>query len=249
MLLSLFLLFSFNNIFAQESVSPAEQTAQEQNKNNNLFLFKITTKEAALFIKGEYDRSNLYYGEISITGAVEFNNLINIKGGFAIGKSALCAESNAFLNSRYAPFNFNYLTPLGFSVSYIYNGLPDFKTHIHSIIPAISYNTWRFGLSLGVNLRFSSFFAEEPEFESIFSFHSYFNFISADKLIIGAGFGNFSDFHAKNIGAYSLKLNVDILINRNWSVLNVIELMQSGGDGLTTTFYGLSWKGGAKFSW
>ncbi|MCL2801413.1 MAG: hypothetical protein FWD28_06625 [Treponema sp.] len=212
----------------------------------NIFSLEITERDLEAYIRGEYNRSSNYYGEISIVGALELQNHFKIRGGFAYGKNMHNTDINSFINTKYSPFSG---IPLGFSVSYIYNSFPEYSTHTHSLLPLISFNGERAGITAGVNFRFTSFFYESPILETILSLHTYFNFIITDTLRIGMGFGNISDFMAKNLSAYSVSFYVSILFFENWSLINEVEFMQSGGDGLSTTFYGFSWRGGVKFSW
>jgi hypothetical protein len=211
----------------------------------NIHALDVTARDAEAYITAESNRSH-YYADISLTCAIELENMFRLKGGIALGAVPDTAAIGSFINAEYLPFSG---IPLSFSASYIYNGLPGYKAHTHSILPFVSYNTWRAGISLGSNFRFTSFFGENAQFESIFSFSGYFNFINNDSLLLGIGFGNFSDFMAKNIGAYSLSLFADIRLDDRWSIINNMELMQSGGDGFSTTFYGFAWRAGVRFSW
>jgi hypothetical protein len=209
----------------------------------------ITEKEVEAYLTGEYSRGFIYNGNISAAGGIELNNILKFRGGFSIGKNSGITDLDTFISVRYSPFSGLYLLPLNFSLSYIYNGLPEYKANTNSILPFISYNTPRAGISIGSNLRFTSFFGETAQFESILSFRAYFNFINDEMLRVGITAGNFNEFYAKNMGAYSLSLNAVIRLNDNWSIINEFEVMQSGGDGFTTTFYGFGWHGGARYTW
>jgi len=206
----------------------------------------VTEKKIEAYLRGEYNRTYCQYGEISSVGAIELDNRYTLRGGISSGMTAFYKDINTFINTGYSPF---LKLPLNFSVSYIYNGLPEFKAHTHSIMPVVSYNARRAGVSIGSNFRLTSFFGESAIFESILSFYCHFNFINNNALNIGVGCGNFDDFHAKNMGAYSLNLYAAIRPNSCWSIINEIELMQSGGDGLATTFYGFACRAGVKYTW
>jgi len=202
-------------------------------------------------ILGEYTLGHYNYAELSFTGLISLNNLFSFRAGAAYGKSSINRDINTFLKAGFTPFvNFSkYISPLCFSFSYIYNSFLDFDVKTHSIFPVISYNAKRFGTSLGMNFRLSSFFDEKPQFEPVFSFSIYCVFVDNDKFNMGIIIGNFNDFHARNLNAIWLNMSAVIRFNKTWSMLNEIELMQSGIDGLTTTFYGISYKGGVRFSW
>jgi len=206
----------------------------------------ITEKEVETYLGVGYSRGFYQYGEVSAIGAVELYDRYKLRGGILFEKTSVNYDINTFINAGCSPF---LKLPLSFSLAYIYNGLPEYEAHTHSIMPIVSFNAKRAGISLAANFRLSSFFGEPAIFESILSLYAYFNFINTDKLNIGVGGGNFSDFSARNIGAYSLNLYAAIHIDGKWSIINKIELMQSGGDGLTTTFYKLAYRAGVKFLW
>jgi len=206
----------------------------------------LNGKEIEARLTGEYNRSFNYIVSMSVIGGFELNNMFKFRGGVSAGKTADSADINAFLNGRYYPFA---KIPFSFSLAYIYNGLPEYESHAHSVFPFISYNTKRAGISIGPNFRFSSFFGETAQFESIISSCVYINFINNDAFRVGVSVGNFNEFYAKNMGAYSLSVNAIIRLDYNWYLLNEFELMQSGGDGFTTNFYGFCWRGGARFAW
>jgi len=206
----------------------------------------LTGKEVEAFLTVEHNRSFNYNIGLSAAGGIELNSVCKLRSGVSIGKDLDSANVNAFLGGGYSPFS---KLPIIFSLSYIYNGLPDYESHAHSILPFISYNTKRAGISLGSNFRLTSFFGEKAQFEPILSSRVYFNFINSETLRIGVSAGNFNEFYAKNMMAYSLNLNTLIRFNDNWHIINEFELMQSGGDGFSTTFYGFCWRGGARFTW
>jgi len=207
---------------------------------------EITEKDVSGFYSGVYTRSNDFVNEVSAIGSFELEEKYLFRGGLALGRSLSSNDINTFLNVNYSPFE---NIPLAFAVSYIYNGLPKFKTHANSIIPFVSYNAERAGILLGCNFRFTRFFQESAQFESVISFYGYFNIINNETLCIGIGGGNFRDFHAENFGAYSLNFYGKVQIDDNWQVISDVELKQSGGDGLSTTLYGITFCTGVKYSW
>jgi len=210
------------------------------------FALELTEKEVEATTKGEYNRSSSYNSDIALIGSIGLNNQYRLRGGIAFGGDSESIDFNSFICANYSQF---LNIPLSFSLSYMYNGMPTYETHSHTILPFVSYNAYRAGASIGLSFRFTSFFGEKAIFEPILSLYSYFNFINSDTLLLGIGYGNFNDFYAKNMAAFSLRLFSTVYLNNNWSIINEIELMQSGIDGLTSTFYGIVWRGGAKFSW
>ncbi|MCL2244724.1 MAG: hypothetical protein FWC03_09710 [Treponema sp.] len=207
---------------------------------------EITGKEIEVYYKNEYNRSFSYYGELSAAGCLELNNSFTVKSGFSAGFAQGITDIKIFTNTGIEPFE---IIPLKFSLAWNYNGLPEYEAHTHTIQPVISYNTDRAGIAAGVSLRFSSFYGESALFESILSFSVYYNFINNESLRIGISCANFNDFSAGNMGSYSLAVNSEVNINSNWSIINDIELMQSGSVGLSSNFYGIAWRTGAKLTW
>jgi hypothetical protein len=207
---------------------------------------ELTEKEIEARLIGEYNRGFEYNAGMSAAGGIELNKIFKFRSGVSVKKSEELSDLNIFLSGKYSPFS---KVPVSFSLLYIYNNLYEYETSIHSILPFISFNAKRAGVSIGLNSRFTSFFEEQAQFESILSSSIYFNFVNKETLLIGVSLGNFDEFYARNIGSYSLNINTVIRINNNWSIINEFELMQSGGDGLLSTFYGFGWRGGARFTW
>jgi hypothetical protein len=212
----------------------------------NIHANEIPDKAIEAYLRAEYNRGFNYYGDISLIGAFELKNMYAFRAGISYGSIDNNTDIKTFTCARVSPFS---NTPFEFSIFWIYNGLPEYEIHTHTIMPVFSYNGNRAGISAGYNFRFTSFFGEQAILESVISYSVYFNFINNETLRLGIGGGNFSDFSAKNIGAYSIKLYSAIQIDKNFMIINDIELMQSGGDGLSATFYGFAWRGGVKYSW
>jgi len=205
-------------------------------------------KEVEIYLRGEYNRSFGGCGDLSVIGNIKPLDLFILRGGLSVGSlSSGIDDIKAFTSAHVAPFS--RIPPLRFSVFYIYNGLLYYDVHTQSIIPVVSYAISRAGVSYGPCFRFTSFFGEPSQYELINSFSAYINIISNDKRRLEAAVGNFSDFCAKNMGAYSLKFDYSVFLAGNWTVINEIELLQSGSDALTANFYGMAWRGGARYSW
>jgi len=213
---------------------------------HSVYGIELTEKEIEARLTEEYNRGFEFNTGMSVIGGIELNKICKFRSGISFKKSEELSDLNIFLSGKYSPFS---KVPVSFSLLYIFNNLYEYETSIHSILPYISYNAKRAGVSLGLNSRFTSFFEEEPQFESILSSCVYFNFVNKETLLIGVSLGNFDEFYARNIGTYSFNINTVIRINSNWSIINEFELMQSGGDGFLSAFYGFGWRGGARFSW
>jgi len=212
---------------------------------------ELTGKEVEAHLRGEYSRSYNFFGDISAIGAVELNHRLRFKAGFSLGWAEGITEIKIFNN---AYFNLlkkwqGPLGPLGLGLSWMYNGLPEYEAHSHTLLPIIYYYARYGGISIGTGFRFTSYFHEPAIFQPTLSISVYANFVNNEKFRIGVSLANFNDFQANNFALYSLCFNSEVRINSNWSVLNELELKQSGGDGLSAAFYGVALRGGAKFSW
>ena len=206
---------------------------------------RITGKEVGFDFRGEYNRSLLNSIDFAGTGALELNELYTFKGGLSMGSTGDSFDIKIFTQGKIGPL-FNILH---FSFAYIYNGLPAYEYQTHTLLPFVSvYGRWA-GISFGPAFRFSRFFGETTLHESMWSFSGYVNFINTDKMVIGIKVANFSDFYVGNMGSYSYRFYSLIHINDQWSIINDIELMQSGSVGLSASFYGIAYRGGFRFTW
>jgi hypothetical protein len=207
----------------------------------------ITGKEVEACLRGGHNRSFNFFEDVSIIGSVEMNSRYSIKGGFSIGSLDSALAIKAFTLAQFVPFD--KIDFLNFSLAYIYNGLPNYDAHSHTILPLVSIAAKRAGIAVGTSLRFTSFIGEDAVFESILSFSCYVNFINSEMLRIGISLSNFNNFAANNFGAFTFAVNSQLRLNEHWAIVNDLELMQSGIDGFSAAFYGFAWRGGAKFSW
>jgi len=242
------ILFSLQSLFALETDTEARAETGEGEAAAS-FPLGITAIELEAYLGAEYNRGNFNNGSVMLIAGIEFIDLVFLRCGLSYTQSTLSTNLDSFFNAKVSPFSGRYLSPLNFSVSYIYNGMLDLDVHMHSVLPFISYETSRAGVSIGCSFRFTSFFGEEPEFETVLSFYGYFNFITTETFMLGLGAGTFNNFNARNMAAIWLNINAKFLLNRNFSIYNEIEIMQSGMDGLSATFYGFAWRGGVKYSW
>jgi hypothetical protein len=215
----------------------------------NIYAIDITEKELEVYLGGEYNRSFSSRADLSAVGSLKPQSAVTVRGGLSAGSLSGTAVIKAFSAARVSPFRNMPLLPLQFSLLYVYNNLLGYDVSVHSILPVVSYNAARAGISCGPNFRFTSFFGEPAVFEPINSFSAYVNIINGEKRRLEAVIGNFGDFYAKNMGAYSFKLNYAEYVTRNWTVINEIEVLQSGSDAMSANFYGLAWRGGAKYLW
>jgi len=207
---------------------------------------EITDKGVEAYLGGNYTRGSNLMAELSAAGGIELNKIIGFRCGLSVGRTLIDTEINTFLTVNYSPFS---KVPVIFSVSHIWNGLPEYEAHANTLLPYVSFKAKRAGISLGANFRFTSYFREKAQFESVISFYGYFNFINNDKICFGLGAGNFNEFHANNLGAIFVNLYISIPLNNMITLYNDIEYMQSGMDGLTATLYRTAFKTGVKITW
>ena len=210
---------------------------------------QITNREIAVSSKLEYNRNFYFYGESDVKGAVELNNRLIFDGGFSLGLSKYEGDINIFTGAQFYPAIPVIDGLFSVKLSYIYNGLPDYKAHAHTILPVISFNGKWAGISIGPGFHFTSFFRDSAVYEPILSFSGYINFINNEILRIGMTAANFDDFYAGPMGSYSLGFLCNVKFSRQWSMFNELKLMQSGSIALSAAFYGVSCRGGFKYSW
>jgi hypothetical protein len=212
----------------------------------NVYSVEITGKNVEAYLEFDYNKSYNYNADITFTGELELNNIFLFKGGLSLGETADVLGINLFQAAHVKPFK---KIPLDFSLLYIYNGLPGYEVHTNTIMPVITYNFKRSGLSLGYNFRFTSFFGEDDLFETVLSFAWYFTFINKEKFSIGFRIANFNNFEAGNMGSYTIDLYSAIRVTDNWKVINGFEFLPTGIGSGTTVFYGFILRAGVKYSW
>ena len=207
---------------------------------------EISGKELSSVLTLEYNRSFYFCGDIAASGAVKLNERYTVKSGFALGMSGINVDIKWFAGAEVAlPVRI----PFSIGLAYNYNGLPKYKTHTHSLPLLVSYQGRWAGVYLGTNFRFTNFLNEAPVFEPILLFSIYVNFIYNDRVRFGLKTANFDDFTYGNIGAYFLNLYSTVRLNQKLSLVNEIEMRQSGSIALSSNFYGFVYRGGVVFSW
>ena len=206
----------------------------------------FTGKELDLGLKGEYNRTFLFSGDISLKSALELNHRYTFKAGIAYGILDDNPEIKAFAGTHFSPLIDK---PFNLCLTYIYNDLSEYDVNSHTVLPFVSYYGRWAGIAFGVSFHFTSFFAESMVYEPLFSYSAYVNFINNKLLRIGIGCSNFGDFYVRNTGSYSLNVNSVIHISELLSLSNEIELIQSGSVALTGSFYGIAFRGGVQLRW
>ena len=207
---------------------------------------QITAKDLGFYFTPEYSRSLDFCWDISAIGSLELNNRHVIKSGLAMGTTGRVFDIDFFASGETF---FNIGIPIYVSLAYKYNGIPGYGNHAHSIPLLISLKWQRAGFSVGPTFRLTSFFGEPVIFESVISISVYVIFIDNDFMRLGLKVANFNDFTNGNFSALFLNLNSVMRLGKRLSLVNEIEIRQSGLDGLTSSFYGFVYRGGVGFSW
>jgi len=194
----------------------------------------------------EYNRTLRFCWDVSTIGSVNLDNRYTLKTGLALGASGKTFDIKLFTSGEAAPFA---RFPFYVGLAYQYNGLPEYENHTHSI-PLMTSLRWKWaGFSLGYNFRLTSFFGEPPVFEQAFLALVYVFLINNKFLRLGVKAANFNDFVSGNFGSYFLNFNSMIRLTKRLSLINEIELHQSGSVALASNLYGLVYRGGAAFTW
>jgi len=207
---------------------------------------EITKIEIETFINSDFNRTFEFVGYSTLAGKIEFNKLVAVKEGISLSWSENVNDIKIFTNATYHILS---NLPLEVKFAWVYNGLPDYDTHSHTIAPLVSWNAKYYGISIGYGARFTSFFGEDPLVEHLLPLGVYVNFINNNKICVGMSLANFDDFRIDSFIAFALAAKVSVAINKHASIINELEFRQSGVDGLTATFHGIVWKGGLKCTW
>ncbi|MDR3303198.1 MAG: hypothetical protein LBS86_02165 [Treponema sp.] len=219
----------------------------------------ITGSEVNVYFKSEVNRTFYYCWDINSSASVEFNHRYTIKGGVSLGQLdtvfdvstfvAADVDLSSIMGGRGVEKKFLRVGSLWVSLAYMYNGLPEYKTKSHAIVPLFSLKGRWVGLSLGVSLRFTEFDDTLVLFESNMAAAVSVNFYNTDAFRIGLKCANFSEFVAGAFGAYFLSLNSVIRLTKPLSITSDIELYQSGSVGLASNFYAIAFRVGVVFTW
>jgi hypothetical protein len=207
---------------------------------------KITGKELRAYVTPEFNRAFLFCGDIAAVGALTLNDRYTVKSGLALGTVGSAFDIKMFVGGEAAPFA---AVPVSFGLNYQYNGLPKFENHSHSIVLLAAYKAKWAGITLGHSFHFTSFFGEPAIFEPVIVCSIYVFFINNESLKLGLRAANYDDFVTGNLAAYFLSLDSVVRLNKKISLVNEIEIHQSGSIALASNFYGIVYRGGAVFSW
>ncbi|WP_461257900.1 hypothetical protein [Treponema sp. R80B11-R83G3] len=244
-------LICIGNIHAQDAEVTNEKNIEKPNTQNTETSkdhgIEITNMETEYFLISDFNRTFNFVGGFSATGKIEFNERVAVKEGIYI--NYLPEDVTIIKLFTNATYRILADLPLDVKLAWVYNGLPDYETHSHAIVPIISWDAKYYGISVGFGWRFTSFFDEGPQLEYMMPMGLYVNFINNDKLCVGMSLANYNDFQIDSFIAFALAAKVTIKLDNTFSISNELEFRQSGVDGLTATPHGVVWKGGAKLTW
>ena len=197
----------------------------------------------------EYTRSFHYAWDFFVFGRLQLPGNFTAGGGVAAGKIRDIVDVDAYAFAEYAvPFWEKYF-PARIQFRYIYNGLPAYKTHVHTLLPLFSVNWRRFGFSLGETLRFTRFDGAPVSFEPILSYALYGILYTGPGAHIRLGIANGDDFTANNIGSWFVALRSRFAIGPAVFVISEVKVDISGNVRDLTSVYGISVREGIVFSW
>jgi hypothetical protein len=206
----------------------------------------ITQKSLGGEFRARYDRVFLNYFDAAINGSLEFKKRLVLNGGIDLEFLETTPNLSIFTGGKMA---LSLPVPLSVALAYVYNRMPDYQTSIHSVVPLLSLNGRRAGISLGPTLRFTSFYSEPAVFEWIISFLVYVNFYYSGTVKFGTRWANFDNYLFGNTGSYFLTLYYLYTFPTGVSLIHELTIYQTGSVGFAANPYGLSYKGGIKFQW
>ncbi|MDR0722998.1 MAG: hypothetical protein LBF75_09465 [Treponema sp.] len=211
------------------------------------FDLRITEAELGLAYRPEYTRVFTYSWDMSCFGSLELNDRLTFKSGLALGQVGSVFALYTFASSAFAlPIP---VVPLYVKVAYIYNGIPDYTTHIHTLLPTIELKGKWAGIAVGPSMRFTVFNQDPPVFEPIIALSGFVHVFYTEQLRIAITSGNYRDFVSGNMGSYSIGLTSQGNITKRLSLINELEILQTGSVGLVANIYGVVYKGGVVLHW
>jgi hypothetical protein len=213
---------------------------------SGLYGLDFSDAEFGFSVTPEYNRAFNQCWTFSGTGSLNFNERCTVKSGLSFWAAQAVYEVDTFISGEAV---FPSSLPLSGSFAYVFNGMPDYDTGSHTLLPLISLKGRRAGISVGPAFRFNAFYYTRMAFESVLAVSAYVNFYNTEKFRVGLRCANFGDFAVGNFGSYFLNLNSSLKLTKMFSLINELELHQSGSSGLSASFFGVAYRGGLTVSW
>lgn len=204
--------------------------------------------EIDAFFSFERNKSLPNSWSMSVLGMTEIQNLLTIRGGVSFGLEDSLGLEDSFNFDAFALAGIQLPLPhsLSLNTSYIFNDYPAYDTAIHSLIPFLKTDLWRFELTFGYCFRFLFFNQDFIISEQSLAYRIIFHVIDAAKGNLSIYAANFSDFMCGNSLAYYFGLTGELSISSRVSFIGSLEILQTGVDGLTASFYGTVIHGGIR---
>jgi hypothetical protein len=207
----------------------------------------LTAVETELDLTPEYNRAFGPCMALSASGSLEVNRRYSFRAGLSLWTTAEAYELDAAagVQAQLIPA----WPPLSVSVSYYCNALPSYEALSHTALPLVAFRFRHGGFALGAALRFSSFFGEDAIVESMPAFEGSVTCYSSETALIRLRCANYDAFTAGNFGAYRLSLDSRIRATPLLSLINSLELCQTGSVALSANWYGFACKLGVALAW
>jgi hypothetical protein len=213
------------------------------------FDVSITETELGFGIYPEYNLGFHFCWGISSFGSIELNNTTTMGAGISTGQTGSAFNINAYTDIEYTFSSLGPYVPLYIGARYLFNGLVEYETGVHTLLPLLSLR-WRwFDVSLGATLRFTIFDFDFALFEKIFAYSIHMNFYNTETARIGFGLTNFGRFAAENPYVYSFFLDNKFHITERISISTEVKMILSGNVGELTSVYGTTLKEEVLFTW
>jgi hypothetical protein len=209
------------------------------------------TKELDFEFDNRYDRVFKYTLDTRAYFSVGLDDRYRFDIGFSAGGNHLFWEYKGVLDAdvRFAMIPVNFFKYVHFNLFYMYETMPEYQAKQYSVIPSLAFKAKRAGITLGYHTRFVSYYNENSITEAMIAFNIYLNILNNEKYRLGLVWANHDKLFAGNFGAYFLRLRFDYHFNKNTSVNTALSVDQTGGMGLTTTLFGLSFLSGVSIKW
>jgi hypothetical protein len=213
------------------------------------FDVSITETELGFGVYPEYNRGCHFCWGISSFGSLKLNNTTTVGAGISTGQTGSDFNINAYTDIEYAFSSLGPYIPLYVGARYLFNGLMEYETRVHTLLPLLSLR-WRwFDVSLGSTLRFTIFDSDFALFEKIFAYSIHINFYNTEAARIGFGMTNFGRFATENPYVHSFFLDNKFHITERVSISTEVKMILSGNVKRLTSVYGITLKEEIIFTW
>ncbi|MDR1908739.1 MAG: hypothetical protein LBQ35_02365 [Spirochaetaceae bacterium] len=196
-----------------------------------------------------HNRGFYYFWSVNSFFSAEFDESLMLYCAATLGQRAGIFDLGSTLSVEYGlPFLRPYV-PLFLKSAYLYQGLPAWETHIHTLISTAALKWKRAGFSLGYTLRWTNFTTGPVLFEPVIAYMAYLTFFKAGDTVIGARISNFGDSYADNLASFHVALDNEFELGKRIRITCGFEVLLSGNVGHIVSVYGVSFREGIIFKW